>query len=393
MRLRAGGRLLDSWTAGQERKCLMVGTPFQVRLDRFRRLMMEHEVDAFLVAVPENRFYLSGYGEEDRHLTESSGYLLISLQRQLLLTDPRYEEAAKIQAPDFDPLIYRKGLAELLAEVFSDLQVKVLGVEGHYLTYQQYKEVEEALRSSRPGSRIVFPDALVESLRVIKEPCEIDLIRASLDVTEKVLNEIWQRLQPGMTETNLAWEIESSIRTKGAQAVSFPPIVAGGPNAALPHAVPTRRPIAEGETLVLDLGSKLDHYCSDITRTWIWGKPDAWVREIYRIVREAQLAAQTSIRDGANSVEVDGVARKIIENAGYGPNFGHGLGHGVGLAVHEKPGIRKQDPTILRENMVITVEPGIYLPGCGGVRLENMVRVTSNGCEVLNETSLFYEFS
>jgi len=142
----------------------------------------------------------------------------------------------------------------------------------------------------------------------------------------------------------------------------------------------------------LDLGSKLDHYCSDITRTWIGGKPDAWVREIYRIVREAQLAAQTSIRDGADSVEVDGVARKIIENAGYGPNFGHGLGHGVGLAVHEKPGIRKQDPIILRENMVITVEPGIYLPGCGGVRLENMVRVTSEGCEVLNDADLFYEF-
>jgi len=324
----------------------MVGTPFQVRLDRFRRLMMEHEMDAFLVAVPENRFYLSGYEEEDRHLTESSGYLLISLQRQLLLTDPRYEEAAKIQAPDFDPWIYRKGLAGLLAEVFSDLQVKVLGVEGHYLTYQQYKEVEEALQSSRPGSRIVFPDGLVESLRIIKEPSEIDLIRASLDVTEKVLNEIWHRLQPGMTERT--WPGRSKALFAQREPRPCPSLPIGGrraerrPPARGSHQAAHRRGGDPGFGPWFQAGPLLLGHNQDLDRR----KPDAWVREIYRIVREAQLAAQTSIRDGADSVEVDGVARKIIENAGYGPNFGHGLGHGVGLAVHEKPGIRKQDPII-----------------------------------------------
>jgi len=367
--------------------------PFQSRRDRLRTLMRQQDLDAFLVAVPENRYYLSGYGEEDLQLTESSGYLLVASQAQYLLTDFRYEEAAKAQAPGFDLAIYEEGLGKSLPQLFSDLEVDSLGVEGHHLTHQRYLEIREALETARPKARIVCPDGLVESLRIIKDPLEIEKIRASLRVTEEVLTAVWERVRPGMREVDLAWEIESSIRTRGAQAVSFPPIVAGGPNAALPHAVPTPRSIAPGETVVLDLGSKLDHYCSDMTRTWIPGNPEPKVRRIYRIVREAQLAAQSVIRAGADSVEVDAVARKIIGDAGFGDCFGHGLGHGVGLAVHERPGLRKRNPTVLEENMVVTVEPGIYLPGYGGVRLENMVRVTSEGCEVLNDADLFYEFA
>jgi Xaa-Pro aminopeptidase len=190
----------------------------------------------------------------------------------------------------------------------------------------------------------------------------------------------------------MAWLIEKSIREGGGQAVSFPPIVATGPNAALPHAVPTDRRIGTGETVILDLGSKLDGYCSDMTRTWVSGPPGPKLMEIYKMVRQAQLAAQDKIRDGVDSVSVDSAARDLIRNAGYGDNFGHGLGHGVGLAVHEKPGLRKVAPTRLEENMVITVEPGIYLPGFGGVRLENMVRVTKNGCELLTREELFYNW-
>jgi len=355
--------------------------------------MRQQDLDAFLVAVPENRYYLSGYGEEDLQLTESSGYLLFASQGQYLLTDFRYEEAAKAQAPGFDLVIYEEGLGKSLPELFSDLEVDSLGMEGHHLTYQRYLEIREALETARPKARIVCPDGLVESLRIIKDPSEIEKIRASLRVTEEVLKAVWERIRPGVREVDLAWEIESSIRMRGAQAVSFPPIVAGGPNAALPHAVPTLRPIAPGETVVLDLGSKLDHYCSDMTRTCFPGNPGPGVRQIYRVVREAQLAAQSAIRAGVDSVEVDAVARKIIGDAGYGDFFGHGLGHGVGLAVHERPGLRKRNPTVLEENMVVTVEPGIYLPGYGGVRLENMVRVTSEGCEVLNDADLFYEFA
>jgi Xaa-Pro aminopeptidase len=190
----------------------------------------------------------------------------------------------------------------------------------------------------------------------------------------------------------VAWEIERRIREQGAESVSFPPIAASGPNAALPHAVPGERRIAPGELVILDLGSRLDRYCSDMTRTWSAGGPEARLREIYQVVREAQRAAQESIRAGKDSHEVDSVARELIRQAGYGDHFGHGLGHGVGLAVHEKPGFGKQTRMVLEENMVVTVEPGIYLPSCGGVRLENMVRVTGTGCEILNELDLFYNY-
>ncbi len=190
----------------------------------------------------------------------------------------------------------------------------------------------------------------------------------------------------------MAWLIEKTIREGGGQAVSFPPIVAAGQNAALPHAVPTDRRIGAGEMVILDLGSKLDGYCSDMTRTWVSGAPDPKLMEIYKTVRQAQLAAQDKIRAGIDSVAVDSAARDLIRDAGYGDNFGHGLGHGVGLAVHEKPGLRKVEPTLLEENMVVTVEPGIYLPGFAGVRLENMVRVTKTGCELLTSEELFYNW-
>jgi Xaa-Pro aminopeptidase len=234
-------------------------------------------------------------------------------------------------------------------------------------------------------------EELVEHQRLCKDLGEIAAIKKSLAVTEKALSLVWQNLSTGKTERDVAWEIERSIREEGAEAVSFPPIVASGPNASLPHAVPTNRRIGAGEPVILDLGSKLNHYCSDMTRTWIAGTPNEKLREIYRIVRDAQLAAQDFIRAGKDTIEVDAAARNLISKAGYGENFGHGLGHGVGLAVHEKPGLRKKKSMILEEDMVVTIEPGIYLPGFGGVRLENMVRITTNGCELLNQQTLFYD--
>jgi Xaa-Pro aminopeptidase len=318
--------------------------------------------------------------------------LLITPSEQYLLTDFRYQEEARHEAPDFQLLLYTSGLGDVLSELLANHPVQRLGIEGHYLTYEKYQEVMEALQSVHPKAVVIAAEGLVEQLRIIKEPEEIERIKASLALTERVLLAVWENLRPGLREKEVAWEIERGIREGGGEAVSFPPIAATGPNGALPHASPTDRRIAPGDGVILDLGSKLDHYCSDMTRTWIAGKPEERLQEIYRIVREAQLAAQDAIRAGKDSVEIDGVARNLISKAGYGDYFGHGLGHGVGLAVHEKPGLRKKNPTILEENMVVTVEPGIYLPGFGGVRLENMVRVTETGCEVLNEQDLFYHW-
>jgi Xaa-Pro aminopeptidase len=366
--------------------------PFTTRLTRLRRRLEEQNLDAFLVSVPENRYYLSGYEAEDLQLTESSGYVLISDSNQYLLTDFRYKEAARAEAPDFELIIYNEGLPQVLPDLFANLRPERLAIEGLHLTYRKYQEVEEALRKARPNAALVSRDDLVEQFRMVKEPWEIERIKASLALTESALEGVWNIMAPGKTEKELAWEIERRIREGGGEAVSFPPIVACGPNAALPHAVPTERRISSGDSVILDLGSKLNHYCSDMTRTWIAGAPDMKLQEIYKVVREAQLAAQDTIKAGNESTEVDGVAREVIHQAGYGDCFGHGLGHGVGIAVHEKPGLRKYQPTLLEENMVVTIEPGIYLPGYGGVRLENMVRITLTGCELLNELDLFYRW-
>lgn len=370
----------------------MASSPCMERLARFRSLMEQEGLDAFLVAVPENRRYLSGYRAEDLLLTESSGYLLVSRSSQFLLTDFRYQESAREEAPDFDCVVYTVGFGQVLPELFSSLKVNRVGFEKDFLTYQRFLEMGEALRSARPSAELLPCEDLVQKLRIIKDAEEIRRIKASLALTERVLAMVWENLRPGRKEREVAWEIERSIREGGGDGVSFPPIVASGPNAALPHAEPGDRVIGIGESVILDMGSRLDGYCSDMTRTWVAGDPDPRIREIYRIVREAQLAAQEAIRAGRESVEVDGVARGIIADAGYGDQFGHGLGHGVGLAVHEKPGLRRQGPTLLEEGMVVTIEPGIYLPGVGGVRLENMVRITTTGCEVLNGAHLFYDW-
>jgi Xaa-Pro aminopeptidase len=385
-----GGRDDDAWVFRKEG--VMEREAFAGRLNRLRSLLDERHIDAFLVAVPENRYYLSGYGAGDLQLTESSGYLLITHSKQLLITDFRYQEEAENEAGGFQVLILDDGLGRVLSQLFSEYAVERVGVESHHLTFSKYREVEEALRKARPAASLVPMEDLVEQIRMVKEPEEIEKIKSSLALTEEVLVGIWENLRPGRTEKEIAWEIERAIREAGAETVSFPPIVAGGPNAALPHAVPTDRRIVKGDSVVLDLGARLGHYCSDMTRTWIAGVPEPKLQKIYRVVRDAQLAAQEFIRAGRDTAEVDGVARRLIAGAGYGDHFGHGLGHGVGLAVHEKPGLRKQKSMVLQENMVVTIEPGIYLRGYGGVRLEEMVRITENGCELLNRQSLYYDW-
>lgn len=365
---------------------------FATRRKRFRKLMEEQQLDAFLVFVPENRNYLSGFEAEDLLLTESSGCLLITPSEQYLLTDPRYEEEARIEAPEFTVEIYSRGLESILPDLFAHIKCRRLGVEEHFLTVKRLREVENGLAQALPSAEVVAVEDLVETLRIVKDEAEIEKIRNSIRLTEKALHTVWDALAPGRTEKDMAWLIEKTIRESGGQAVSFPPIAAAGPNGALPHAVPTERTIAPGDMVILDLGSKLDGYCSDMTRTWAAGDPEPKLKEIYKTVRNAQLAAIEKIRAGVDSVTVDSAARDFIAQAGYGDFFGHGLGHGVGLAVHEKPALRKVNPTVLEENMIVTVEPGIYLPGLGGVRLENMVRVTKTGCELLTREELFYDY-
>jgi Xaa-Pro aminopeptidase len=367
-------------------------TPFQKRLDKLKKLLAEQPYDTLLVSEPWNRAYLRGFWAEDMQLTESSGFLLITQKAQVLATDFRYQEQAEKESPNFQIVIYKENLANILPEVFASLSTRSLGFENHHLTYQRFAKIQEPLKKWNPKGELLPAGEMVETLRTVKEPEEILAMRNSLALTESVLETIVAEAEAGKTEKDLAWRIEQLMREAGAEAISFPPIVASGPGAAMPHAVVSDRQLQESETIIIDLGARLEHYCSDMTRTLILGEPDPKVRRVYATVREAQLQAMAAVRAGISSFEVDRVARDYIASAGYGDHFGHGLGHGIGLAVHEKPGFGKSSSMVLEENMVVTIEPGIYLPGWGGVRLENMVRVTADGCEVLNQNEFFYSF-
>jgi Xaa-Pro aminopeptidase len=229
-------------------------------------------------------------------------------------------------------------------------------------------------------------------MREVKDKEEIDALEASAQMMSMILDKLIPWLKPEMTEKEVAWQIEDLARQAGADRLSFPSIVASGPNSALPHALPTDRKLKEGEPITLDVGVRLNGYCSDMTRTVFLGTPDPEIKLIYRIVRKAQLAALKQIKAGVESNHPDGVARQVIREAGFGKYFGHALGHGVGLATHESPRLGPRKPVALKEGMVVTVEPGIYIPQKGGVRLEEMVVVGQTGSRIITKNGNFYDF-
>ncbi len=233
--------------------------------------------------------------------------------------------------------------------------------------------------------------SLVEEMRLVKDEDEIDALRRSVHLNEEVFEEVFQTIEPGQTEIDIALVLESTMRKKGAEAPSFDSIVATGRRSALPHAVPGDVVVEKDQPLMIDMGLILDGYCSDMTRTFVPGKADGTFLKIHRLVRRAQVAATEAICDGISAAAVDKIARTIIKDAGYGKYFGHALGHGVGLAVHENPRVSSRNRKHLKAGMIVTVEPGIYLPEWGGVRLENMVVVREDGCELLNRNTTWLD--
>jgi Xaa-Pro aminopeptidase len=360
------------------------------RINRLRKTLRGRRLDGLLVTQPDNRRYLSGFQAGDMNIGESSGALLVLRRgRPLLLTDFRYQLAAAAEAPGCELLIYKRGLLDLLKGILPARGLKRLAFESHYFLHRTAEKLTTL--TGKLGVELVATSGLVERLRLSKTAEEVARIRAAVRLNEQVFQEVFRKLQPGMTERQTAITIETLMRERGAAGPSFATIVAGGPNGAQPHAVPGDRALRPGEPIVIDMGLVLDGYCSDMTRTVVLGEPDRKTREIFRVVRQAQKAGIKAIRAGVTGAEVDRAARRIIEQAGYGPQFGHGLGHGVGLAVHEGPSLSRRYKRKLRAGMVVTVEPGIYLPDWGGVRLENMVVVTELGCEVLNTDATFLD--
>jgi len=354
------------------------------RIKKIQTSLQRRKLDAVLITEPHNRRYLSGYTVADHGIQESAGVLLIPKKgRPWLLTDSRFSLQAEKEASGFTVELYKKGLYALLKKLLPVLNVRQLGFESHYFLHSSAQKLKE-MTGDINVSLVPLLD-LVERMRVIKTGKEIDLLKKSVLLNEQVFQTIHKTIAPGMTEIEIALALEHTMRTMGAEQPSFETIVAFGSNAAQPHAVPTNRVLQDGELVLIDMGLVLQGYCSDMTRTFVVGKPKKKFRQRLRVVRKAQLGAIKAIRAGAVCRDVDKVARTIIAEAGYGDFFGHSLGHGVGVAVHEAPGLGPRNRKKLKAGMIVTIEPGIYLPEWGGNRLENMGVVREDGCEVLNE--------
>ena len=343
------------------------------RIEKLRRKLEERGIEALLISGAESRLYLSGF-------KGSAGFLLITQDKALIAVDPRYTEQAKREAPHFELFPFRGKISAWFRQFIENLHLKKLGFEAEFLSFAEYEEIQKSIQElpveERPSLEPVR--GIVLELRAVKDEEEVEKIRRALALARRALDLASELIKPGRTEREIAWELEKFLREEGSEPLPFPIIVASGPNAALPHASPTFKAIREGEPVVVDLGARIEGYCSDLTRTFIMGRNPEF-EEILNIVKRAQIAALEGMRAGMKGREVDALARRVIEEAGFGEHFGHGLGHGVGLAVHEKPVLSRESEDILLPGMIFTIEPGIYIPGKGGARVEDMVLLGEEG--------------
>lgn len=343
------------------------------KLSQVRESLNKWHVDALLITSPANRRWLSGF-------TGSSGMLLVTKDRAILSTDSRYWEQAERQAPDFE--VYRaRGDKEDMTKFLAQGEATRIGYESKHVSVADFRRFQR-----EKAFRWRALPVTVEPFRAIKTDEELAAIRAAARITDDTVSQVPHLARPGVTEREIAWELEKFMHDAGADGPGFPIIVAGGPNSALPHHRPGDRPLAEGDLIVVDLGAAVNGYTSDLTRSFHLGEsPDDTFWTIYNTALEAQIAAIEGIRPGATGKQIDAFARDIIKTAGYGDNFGHGTGHSLGLEIHEFPRFSwASDKDKLEPGMVMTVEPGIYLPGYGGVRIEDLILVTEDGGEYLS---------
>ena len=350
------------------------------RLDRLRALFDEAKIDALLVSNPHNRRYLSGF-------TGSAGYLIVTREGARIATDFRYWEQVGQQCAGWELFQSVGPLKEWFADLVKPHGGTRLGVEAGDVTYDLFRQMRELVEERPAGERpaLVPVTGLVEGLRTIKEPEEIAALERVIALGDAAFADVAARVVPGWTERQVAWEIERYIREHGGDGLSFETIVAGGPRGALPHARAGESVLREGQGVVIDMGALLDGYCSDMTRTVFLGEPDARFKQVYDIVLTAQLAAEELIEAGMSGETAHELAHAVIREAGFGEQFGHGLGHGIGLQVHEAPRLARFSTDELQNGMVFSVEPGIYLPEWGGVRIEDLAVLENGRCRVLTK--------
>jgi Xaa-Pro aminopeptidase len=348
------------------------------RLQSLKNLMRAQDIPVLLVTHPANRYYLSGFELHDGQCNESSGCLLICAEgADWLLTDARFTEQAGRHWPVEQVHVYGAPRVEKIAAFVKSLGIGELWVETQAMCADMYLELS-GLMTLRRAPR------LVEELRTVKDGAELEKLRASCALNHRVYEALRSRLVPGVTEREVAWMLEREFRDGGAEGLSFAPIVGFGPNGALPHATPSDVRLAAQTPVLIDMGGRLDGYCSDQTRTWwIGDRPSDDFRRALDLVREAQALAIAKVAPGVSTSDLHATAREFFARHGVAEHFTHSLGHGIGLETHEAPGVGPIRPTILAPGMVITVEPGLYYPRWGGVRWEHMVVVTKDGHEVL----------
>ena len=339
----------------------------------------DQELDGVLISAPENRRYLSGF-------SGSAGYLLITKAKAVLVTDSRYTEQATNQSPYFDVRQVRGGWGWLVDEL-KDSGVKKVGFESQDMTVASYNNLIDAIKGDSALGDVSFVPApgLAENQRIIKDHEELQMLQLAIDAADKAMDQVTPVITPGMTEKEVAWRLETAMRDFGADTISFDTIVAAGPNGAMAHHQPTDYVIKQNDPIVIDMGAKVAGYCSDLSRSIAVGEPDETFNKIYDTVLGAQLIAINAVKVGMTGEETDNLSREVIAQAGYRDNFGHSLGHGVGLEIHENPRVGPRSPDVLELNTVFTVEPGIYLSGWGGIRIEDIVILREDGAVPLSK--------
>ena len=345
------------------------------RLARAIALLKKNHLDAFIVSKPSNIRYLSGY-------SGSNGLLVLSLQKTYFLTDFRYTVQARKEVKNCQVIIAERELLNELVHLPCLKDVLKVGFDPAHMTVKTLDKIKELL----PKSRLIAIEQMVESLSVVKDAAEINKIKKASKIADAVFRQILRRIKPGVREKDLALEMSNRMIKLGAEGPSFDTIIASGQRSSMPHGRASERKFARGDLITLDFGCFCDGYASDLTRTVVLGKATPKQKKIYAIVLKAQEAAIAEAKAGMSAKELDMIARDIINKEGYGDYFGHGLGHGLGLEIHDNPVVSPRSNDVLAAGNVITIEPGIYIPNWGGVRIEDDVLIANGGCKVLTRS-------
>ncbi|MCC6424159.1 MAG: aminopeptidase P family protein [Phycisphaerales bacterium] len=359
----------------------------KVRHKSVRDAMKHLDIDGLLLTHPPDLAYLTNFtGDDSIGLITEKGFFLI--------TDFRYQEQAEIEAGWLKTTIRDGKMADSVAAVVADANLKKIGFEANFTTVGQIDALLTAFKQQKDkkAPELVPLENVLTNIRKVKDDTEINLIRKSVNIAEEAFEAIRGAIEVGQSENYLAGLLVFELRSRGASSSSFPVIIASGANSSLPHYLPGETLVQKDQPLLIDWGALYKGYCSDLTRTLIIGRANPKMKEIYNLAYEAQKAAIKFLRPGVTTLQADAVARDIITAGGYGEQFGHGLGHGIGREIHELPTLRRTGgEEELRPGMIVTVEPGIYLPGIGGVRIEDDVLITHSGCEVLSSLDRNFE--